>query len=51
MAFDLGEMLRNVPKVDTGREQIEYIRLDLIDDDAKNFYSTDEKEYCHRWPV
>lgn len=38
MAFDLGAMLKDVPKLDTGREQIEYIRLDLIDEDPNNFY-------------
>lgn len=38
MAFNLGDMLKDVPKLDTGREQIEYIRLDLIDEDPNNFY-------------
>lgn len=38
MAFDLGELLKDVPKLDTDREQIEYIRLDLIDEDPNNFY-------------
>ena len=38
MAFDLGELLKNVSNSDTGREQIEYISLDLIDEDPNNFY-------------
>lgn len=39
VAFDLGEMLKSVSESDTEREQIEYIRLDLLDSDEKNFYS------------
>ena len=42
MAFDITSVLREVPDSGTGREQIEYIALNLIDDDAKNFYATDE---------
>lgn len=42
MAFDLGEMLKSVSDSDTGRDQIEYIRLDLLDGDAKNFYELSE---------
>ena len=38
MAIDLGELLKGVPKLDTGREQIEYIPLELLDADEKNFY-------------
>lgn len=38
MAFDLGAMLKDVSNLDTNREQIEYIRLDLIDSDPNNFY-------------
>ncbi len=38
MGFDLGELLKDVSKLDTGREQIEYIRLDLIEEDPNNFY-------------
>lgn len=38
MAFNLGDALKDVPKLDTGREQIEYIHLDLIDADPNNFY-------------
>lgn len=38
MAFNLADVLKNVPNVDTGREQIEYLRLDLIDEDPNNFY-------------
>lgn len=42
MAFDLGEMLKSVSESDTGREQIEYIRLDLLDSDEQNFYELSE---------
>ena len=38
MAFDLGELLKDVPKLDTKREQIEYIRLDRLEEDPNNFY-------------
>lgn len=38
MSFDLGAMLKDVSKLDTSREQIEYIRLDQIDADPNNFY-------------
>lgn len=38
MAFDLSELLKDVSSSDTGREQIEYIRLDLLDQDPNNFY-------------
>ena len=35
----LGKQFANVPKLDTsGREQIQYIDIDLIDDDPNNFY-------------
>ena len=44
MAFDLGELLKNVSEPDTGREQIEYIKLDLIDGDDKNFYELSDLE-------
>lgn len=36
--FDLAAMLQDVSKLDTGREQIEYIDIDHIDDDPNNFY-------------
>ena len=39
--FDLGDLIRQgkVPNLGTERrEQIEYIDLDLIDDDPRNFY-------------
>lgn len=36
--FDLGAMLADVSELNTGREQIEYISMDLIDDDPNNFY-------------
>ena len=43
--FDLGAMLKDVSKLDTNREQIEYISLGLIDKDPKNFYKlSDIKE-------
>lgn len=38
MEFDLGKLLENVPDLGTKRDQIEYIRLDLIDEDPNNFY-------------
>lgn len=38
MAFNLGDALRGVSELDAGREQITYIRLDLIDSDPNNFY-------------
>lgn len=38
MAFDLGAALKDVSKLDTGREQIEYIRLEQIEEDPNNFY-------------
>lgn len=37
MGFDLSEILSGV-KIDTGREQIEYIDIDLIVSDPGNFY-------------
>ena len=43
MRFDLGELLKDVSKLDT-REQIEYIKLDLIDGDEKNFYELSDVE-------
>lgn len=42
MAFDLGELLKNVSNLDTGREQIQYIPLDQIDEDPNNFYQLSE---------
>ena len=38
--FDLAAVLGNVPTLDTDgtREQIEYIDIDQIDDDPRNFY-------------
>ena len=38
MAVDLAALLGAVPKLDTYREQIEYISLNLIDSDPNNFY-------------
>lgn len=41
--FDIGDFAKTlahpVPESDTGREQIEYINVDLLDDDPNNFYS------------
>lgn len=42
--FNLADVLRGVSELDTGREQIEYIRLSLIDSDANNFYQLSEIE-------
>lgn len=44
--FDLAAMLKDVSKLDTGlkpegREQIEYINIELIDSDPNNFYALD----------
>lgn len=38
MAFNLGDALKAVSYPDTGREQIEYIRLERIEEDPNNFY-------------
>lgn len=38
MAFNIADILKDVSSPDTGRDQIEYIRLDLIDADPNNFY-------------
>lgn len=38
MAFNLGDALKGVSAVNTGREQIEYISLDRLDEDPNNFY-------------
>lgn len=49
--FDLADVLKNVSESDTfavGRDQIEYIDLDLIDGDQKNFYSTEDIEALAR---
>lgn len=42
--FTIGEELKKagVPGVDTGLEQIEYIPIDRIDPDDRNFYSVDD---------
>lgn len=44
MAFNLADVLKDVSSSDTGREQIEYIRLDLIDSDSNNFYQLTDIE-------
>ena len=36
--FNLADVLKDVPNLDTERKQIDYIRLDLIDGDPNNFY-------------
>lgn len=38
MAFNLGDVLKNVSNPDTGREQITYLPIDNLDSDAGNFY-------------
>lgn len=40
--FDLAAVLSDVSKLDTNREQIEYIDIDLIDGDPNNFYELSE---------
>lgn len=42
--FDLAKLMKDVSKVDTGKQQIRYIPLDLIDPDPNNFYSLDGLE-------
>ena len=42
MAFDLASVLADVSDSGTGREQIQYIRLGLIDSDPNNFYQLSE---------
>ena len=44
MSFSLADALKGMSELDTGREQIEYIRLNLIDSDANNFYQLSEIE-------
>lgn len=38
MSVDLAALLGAVSQMDAGRDQIEYIRLDLLDEDPNNFY-------------
>lgn len=38
MAFNLGDVLKNVSNSGTGREQITYLPIDNLDSDAGNFY-------------
>lgn len=38
MPFDLSELLKDVSDSGTNREQIEYIKLDQLDEDPNNFY-------------
>lgn len=38
MAFNLGDMLKNVSNPGTGREQITYLPIDNLDSNAGNFY-------------
>ena len=42
MSFDLSSLLKDVPNLDTDREQIEYIPLELINEDPNNFYQLSE---------
>lgn len=42
MAFNLADMLKDVSDSGTNREQIEYINLNLIDEDPNNFYQLTE---------
>ena len=39
--FDLADLMRDVSRLDTGREQITYIPIEEIDPDPDNFYSLD----------
>lgn len=38
MAFDITSVLKDVPDSGTGREQIEYLRLEQLESDINNFY-------------
>ena len=42
MGFNLADLLKDVSDSGTGREQIEYIRLELLDEDPNNFYQLSE---------
>ena len=42
MAFDLSTLLKEVPTLGTDREQIEYIRLEMLEEDPNNFYQLSE---------
>lgn len=42
--FDLAKLMHGVSKTDTGKQQIRYIPLELIDPDPNNFYSLDGLE-------
>ena len=42
--FDLAKLMEGVSKLDTSKQQIRYIPLDLIDPDPANFYSLDGLE-------
>lgn len=44
MSFSLADALKCVSDLGTGRKQIEYIQLDLIDEDEDNFYALSEIE-------
>jgi ParB family chromosome partitioning protein len=44
IAAILGKQLKTVSESDTGREQIEYIDIGLLDSDEKNFYQLSEVE-------
>ena len=44
MAFDLSEVLKDVSRPDTDKQQIRYIPIELIDPDPDNFYSLDGLE-------
>lgn len=44
MGFNLADVLAEVSNLDTGREQIEYIRLELIEGDPNNFYQLTDLE-------
>lgn len=42
--FDLSKLMKDVSKMDTGKQQIQYIPLELIDPDPDNFYGLDGLE-------
>lgn len=42
--FNLADALKNVSELDTAREQIEYINIDLLESDERNFYQLSDLE-------
>ena len=45
MGFNLGDALKGVSDLGTGREQIEYIRLEKLEEDPNNFYQMSDIDH------